>query len=66
MADWNEQSAANNNIHSTTIRSSKQVGKKNEPEFHEFSEELSDGGIRDEMIQKQLKNQRQEKKAKNE
>lgn len=65
MADWNEQSAANNNLHSTTIRSSKQVSKKNEPEFHEFSEELSDGGVRDKMIQRQLENQKQDKKAKN-
>jgi hypothetical protein len=54
MGDWNEQSAPNNNLPAATIQSSKLVGKVG---IHnkEFSEELSDGGERDEMISKQLK-----------
>jgi hypothetical protein len=55
MSDWNEQSAPNNNLNPATIRTSKLVGKKGLQE-HEFSEELSDGGERDDVIQKQLKN----------
>lgn len=54
MADRNEQRAPNNQPHSS---------KKKEAEFHEFSEELSDGGIRDEMIQIQLENVKRGKKA---
>lgn len=54
MSDWNEQSAPNNNLHPATIRTSRLVGKKGLRES-EFSEELSDGGERDDLIQKQLK-----------
>jgi hypothetical protein len=52
MGDWNEQAAPNNNIPARIIKPfelrDQQVG-------HEFSEELSDGGERDEFIQKQKK-----------
>lgn len=49
MGKWNEQAAANNNLPAKTIKSSElllgnQAG-------HEFSEELSDGGERDQNIQ---------------
>ncbi|GGI12847.1 hypothetical protein [Gottfriedia solisilvae] len=53
MGKWNEQAAPNNNLSSNTIKSSEiLLGKKAE---HEFSEELSDGGERDQNI-KILKN----------
>lgn len=52
MSDWNEQAAPNNNLSPKTIRTSKLVGKNNTPEF---SEELADGGERDDIINKQLK-----------
>ncbi|MDC2865672.1 hypothetical protein [Bacillus sp. BP-3] len=49
MGKWNEQAAQNNNLPSSTIRSSELLlGKKAD---HEFSEELSDGGERDKNIQ---------------
>ena len=49
MGKWNEQAAANNNLPAKTIRSSELLlGNKAE---HEFSEELSDGGERDQNIQ---------------
>ena len=54
MGDWNEQSAPNNNLHADTIRTSKQVGKTGKND-HEFSEELSDGGERNQTIAKLLK-----------
>lgn len=50
MSKWNEQSAPNNNLGSAQIRSSNLVSRKND---HEFSEELSDGGERNEIIKKQ-------------
>lgn len=50
LTKWNEQSAPNNNLSSVTIKSSKLVNKDME---HEFSEELSDGGERNELIEKQ-------------
>lgn len=56
MSDWNEQGAPNNNLQSETIQTSKLVGKKGlSSQDHEFSEELSDGGERDDAIKKQLK-----------
>lgn len=55
MGDWNEQAAPNNNLTAGTIQTSKLVGKKGIAS-HEFSEELSDGGERDEIIKKQRKN----------
>ncbi len=54
MTDWNQQASPNNNLSSKTIRTSKFVGKQNEPEF---SEELSDGGERNEAINRQARNQ---------
>ena len=54
MGDWNEQSAPNNNLSAATIRTSKMVGKEGR-QSEEFSEELSDGGERNEIISKQLK-----------
>ncbi|KAA9023602.1 hypothetical protein [Niallia endozanthoxylica] len=48
MSDWNEQSAPNNNLTPSSIRSSKLVG--NNKQNHEFSEELSDSGVRDKVI----------------
>ena len=57
MGKWNEQAAANNNLPSKTIRSSEMfLGEKAE---HEFSEELSDGGERNQYI----KNQTRKKKT---
>ncbi|MDQ0199759.1 hypothetical protein [Neobacillus ginsengisoli] len=51
MGKWNEQAAPNNNLPSSTIRSSEMlIGKKAN---HEFSEELADGGERDRSIQRQ-------------
>lgn len=55
MSDWNEQAAPNNNLQSETIQNSRLVGKKGLTQYHEFSEELSDGGERDKAIEKQLK-----------
>ncbi|MDP4084876.1 MAG: hypothetical protein Q8934_09705 [Bacillota bacterium] len=53
MGKWNEQAAPNNNLPSQSIRSSELLlGKKAN---HKFSEELSDGGERDEIIKKQKK-----------
>jgi hypothetical protein len=56
MSDWNEQGAPNNNLQSETIQTSKLVGKKGQgAKDHEFSEELSAGGERDDALKKQLK-----------
>lgn len=54
MAEWNEQSAPNNNLQAATIRTSRLVGKEGAQSI-EFSEDLSDGGERNEIIDKQLK-----------
>lgn len=49
MTKWNEQAAANNNLPSSTIRTSElMLGKKAD---HEFSEDLSDGGERNKNIE---------------
>jgi hypothetical protein len=53
MGKWNEQAAPNNNLPPKTIKTGELVG--HEPN-HEFSEELSDGGERDQFIQQQEKN----------
>jgi hypothetical protein len=50
MGNWNEQAAPNNNLPAKTIRTSNQLLGKNAN--HEFSEELSDGGERDEFIRR--------------
>jgi hypothetical protein len=49
MGKWNEQGAANNNLPSKTIRTSKMF--LGDQAGHEFSEELSDGGERNQNIQ---------------
>lgn len=49
MGKWNEQAAANNNMTSVEIKSSKLVSNDQEIEF---SEELSDGGERNERYNK--------------
>ena len=54
MGKWNEQAAPNNNLPADTIRTSDMLlGEKAD---HEFAEELSDGGERDQFIQQQKKN----------
>lgn len=52
MSDWNEQAAPNNNIPARIV---KPYERRDQSVNHEFSEELSDGGERDEFIQKQKK-----------
>ncbi|MED4205227.1 hypothetical protein [Neobacillus mesonae] len=47
MAKWNEQAAPNNNLSPKTIKTGNLLGK------HEFSEELSDGGERNQYIEEQ-------------
>ncbi|MGG2027644.1 hypothetical protein AB1282_18265 [Gottfriedia sp. S16(2024)] len=57
MTKWNEQAAANNNLPSSTIRTSElMLGKKAD---HEFSEDLSDGGERNKNIETLNKNSKQ-------
>ncbi|WP_169824124.1 hypothetical protein [Anaerobacillus alkalidiazotrophicus] len=51
MSKLNNEAAPNNNMTPGDIKASKYVPK----EDHEFSEELSDGGERDEIIKKQTK-----------
>lgn len=50
MGNWNEQAAPNNNLPPKTIKTGKLAGSQVE---HEFSEELSDGGERDQFIERQ-------------
>ena len=52
LSDWNEQAAPNNNIPPRMIKPNELFDLKTN---HEFSEELSDGGERDEFIQHQKK-----------
>lgn len=47
MGDWNEQAAPNNNLPPRAIKQGELVGTEAK---HEFSEELSDGGERDQNI----------------
>jgi hypothetical protein len=49
---WNGQSAPNNNLPPTTLKTGNFIG---EQPNHEFSEELSDGGERDQFIKRQQK-----------
>ena len=53
MGKWNEQAAPNNNLPPKTIKTGELVGH---PAKHEFSEELSDGGERDQFIERQKNN----------
>jgi hypothetical protein len=56
MEKMNEEAAPNNNLSSATIQTSKQlIGNKAQ---HEFSEELSESGERDKIIQKQVRDKR--------
>lgn len=57
MKKWNEQAAPNNNLPPMIIKSGELVGDQAE---HEFSEEISDGGERNQNIQL-LKNSRRKK-----
>jgi hypothetical protein len=57
LGDWNEQAAPNNNLPPKTIKQGELVGNTAK---HEFSEELSDGGERDQNI-KVLRNNGQVK-----
>ncbi|MBS4211518.1 MULTISPECIES: hypothetical protein [Neobacillus] len=50
MGKWNEQAAPNNNLHPKTIKTSNLVQSDT---GYGFSEELSDGGERDEYIERQ-------------
>ncbi|MFC3885792.1 hypothetical protein ACFOU2_20865 [Bacillus songklensis] len=56
MGTWNNEAAPNNNLPAAVIRSSKLVSRKKQA-GHEFSEELADGGERDEAIEHQRKNE---------
>lgn len=49
MGDWNKQAAPNNNLSSETIKTSNLVNGKKGSE-HDFAEDLSDGGERNQMI----------------
>jgi hypothetical protein len=53
MGKWNEQAAPNNNLPPKTIKTGEFVGYEAN---HEFSEELSDGGERDQYIERQKNN----------
>lgn len=57
MSDWNKQAAPNNNLSSETIRTSNFVHNKKGDE-HAFSEELSDGGERDQNIKNQMRSKK--------
>lgn len=50
MKKWNEEGVPNLNLTSTELKASKLVSKK-EVKDHEFSEELADGGERNETIE---------------
>jgi len=52
MDKWNEQAAPNNNLLPKTIK----TGQLEREERQTFSEELSDGGERDQFIERQRKN----------
>ena len=52
MSKWNEQAAPNNNIPPRMVRPFERHDLQVD---HEFSEELSDGGERDEFIKNQKK-----------
>ncbi|WHY88259.1 hypothetical protein QNH39_10660 [Neobacillus novalis] len=55
MGKWNGQAAPNNNLAPKTIKTGKLVSDEAK---HEFSEELSDGGERDQYIERQKRNQK--------
>ncbi|MGE6261043.1 hypothetical protein ACQKCU_24745 [Heyndrickxia sporothermodurans] len=51
MKKWNEEAALNNNLHSIELQRSISINSKSHNHEHEFSEELSDGGERNEIIE---------------
>ncbi len=53
LGKWNEQAAPNNNLPPKTLRTGYLTGNE---DVHEFSEELSDGGKRDQYIKDQAEN----------
>lgn len=53
MGKWNEQAAPNNNLPPATIKTGELLAQDT---GHEFSEELSDGGERDQFIERQKNN----------
>jgi hypothetical protein len=55
MRKWNEEAAPNNNLSAAQIQTSFLIRKKQE---HEFSEELSDGGERNERFNRPRYNKR--------
>ncbi|MBU9714837.1 hypothetical protein [Evansella tamaricis] len=54
MVKWNEEAAPNLNLKPLTLKTSKFIGK-DDKKNHEFSEELADGGERDEIIEQQIR-----------
>ncbi|NRD79240.1 hypothetical protein HPT25_17925 [Bacillus sp. BRMEA1] len=52
MGKWNEQAAPNNNLPPKTIKTGNLINEQD----HDFSEELSDGGERDQIIHRQINN----------
>lgn len=56
MSKLNHEAAPNNNLPPETIRASKMIKPTNHSS-HEFSEEISDGAERNQIIKQQQKNQ---------
>ncbi|SDZ58766.1 hypothetical protein SAMN05421736_11962 [Evansella caseinilytica] len=56
MGKWNEEGTPNLNLSSADLKASKLVSKKSKKE-HAFSEELADGGERNEIIRGQQTNE---------
>jgi len=51
MGKWNEEAAPNNNLNPADLKKSKFLGTASN-QAHEFSEELADGGVRNERFNK--------------
>jgi len=58
MGKWNEEAAPNNNLSEAEIHNAKFV-PENRKNDRKFSEELADGGERDEFIKRQEKNMKE-------
>ncbi|NYV66962.1 MULTISPECIES: hypothetical protein [Bacillaceae] len=50
MGKWNEEAAPNNNLNTVEMKSRKRTNPE-QNHIHEFSEELSDGGERNQAIE---------------
>lgn len=50
MGKWYEEAAPNNNLNTVEMKSRKRT-KPEQNDIHEFSEELSDGGERNQVIE---------------